>query len=238
MIKAVTFDLWNTLLCDRHYGDYRIDILKQMLENEGFSRDRHIVKTAYSSAMNYSIERWKKERRHIPAAELTEFILRDLDVHLSTELKSVIINGFEEAIFNDPPPLMKDANIVLKSLHNRYRIGLISNSGVTPGRVLRKILGGHTVLRYFRCTVFSDEVGYHKPHPIIFRRAVGELQVKADEAIHVGDLLEADVAGAKAIGMKTVWLNIAEKGYQGDYVKFLPDYEIGNLSQLMEILEE
>jgi len=236
MIEAVTFDLWNTLLCDRHYGDYRIDLLMPTLRNEGSPRDRHVVKATYLSAINLLNEAWKKKRRHIPTAELTEFILSELGAQLPTELKNALVKSFEEVILNDPPPLVTDAAMVLQSLHNRFKIGLISNAGVTPGRNLQRVLKGHGVLQYFRCTVFSDEVGYHKPHPTIFRKAVEKLQVKASETVHVGDLFEADVIGAKAIGMKAVWFNAAERSYQTNGTKFVPDYEIQALSQLLEII--
>lgn len=236
MVKAVTFDLWNTILCDRDYGDYRLDLLTRTLNEEGFTRDRRRVEVEYSSTIDFFNEVWRKERRHMPVAKLTEFILNRLDVHLPAEVKSGLVKGFEAAIFDDPPPLVKDAKRVLKSLYGRYGIGLISNSGVTPGRNLRQVLDNHKVLQYFRCAVFSDEVGYHKPHPLIFRKAMGKLQVEADDAIHVGDLLEADIVGAKAVGMKTVWFNMAEKSYQRNEIQFVPDYEIKNLTQLTEIL--
>ncbi len=238
MVDAVTFDLWNTLLCDRHYGDYRINLLTRILRNEGFSRDRQVARAAYSSMIDYFNEAWRRERRHVPAEDLTEFVLGRLEVHLPNDLKSALVKGFEEAIFHDPPPLMKYAEEVLKSVHRRHRIGLISNSGVTPGRILRRVLRDHRVLQYFSCTVFSDEVGYHKPHPAIFRRAVEELQVEVSEVMHVGDLVEVDVAGAKAIGMKAVWFNNTERQYQIDEMEFTPDYEIVTLSQVMEILEK
>jgi len=236
MVRAVTFDLWNTILCDRDYGDYRIDLLTRTLNEEGFARDRHIVEVEYSSTIDFFNEVWRKERRHMPVTKLTEFILNRLDVHLPAEVKSSLVKDFKTAIFNDPPPLVKDAKRVLESLHGRYGIGLISNSGVTPGRNLRQVLNNHKVLQYFSCTVFSDEVGYHKPHPIIFRKAIGKLQVEASDAIHVGDILEADVVGAKAVGMKAVWFNMAEKNWQKDEIQFVPDYEIENLTELTEIL--
>ncbi|UCE43899.1 MAG: HAD family hydrolase [Candidatus Bathyarchaeota archaeon] len=236
MIKAVTFDLWNTVLCERDYGNHRIGLLTQTLNEEGFRRDRHRVEVEYSSTIDFFFEVWMKERRHMPAAKLTDFILKRLDVHLSAKVKKGLVKGFEEAIFNDPPPLTEDVEKVLKSLHNRYRIGLISNSGVTPGKNLRKVLKQQSVLRYFQCTVFSDEVGYHKPHHTIFRRAVKKLQVRADEVIHIGDFPESDIVGAKAMGMKAVWLNKDERRCQPS--EFTPDYEIASLSELLKILKE
>ncbi|TET62984.1 MAG: hypothetical protein E3J47_02630 [Candidatus Stahlbacteria bacterium] len=43
--------------------------------------------------------------------------------------------------------------------------------------------------------------------PIVFSKALEKLKVRALETIHIGDLLETDIAGAKAVGMKTVWFN-------------------------------
>jgi FMN phosphatase YigB (HAD superfamily) len=54
--------------------------------------------------------------------------------------------------------------------------------------------------------------------------------------LHVGDLFEADVIGAKAIGMKAVWFNVVARSYQKTGTKFVPDYEIQALSQLLEII--
>lgn len=236
MIKAVTFDLWNTLLYDCHYGDSRIDLLTQILGNKGFSKDKLIVEAAYSSAIDCFDEAWRKERRHIPASKLTEFILNRLGVRLPVESKNTLATGFEEAIFDDPPPLMNGAKILLKSLSGRYKIGLVSNSGVTPGKNLRKVLNDHKVLQYFTCAVFSDEVGYHKPHPMIFERALKELDVKASDTIHVGDLPESDIVGAKEMGMKTAWFNKTEKKWQDLKMGFSTDYEIRTLLELVDIL--
>jgi putative hydrolase of the HAD superfamily len=51
--------------------------------------------------------------------------------------------------------------------------------------------------------VFSSEVGWRKPHPAIFERALDALGVAAGEALFVGDKLATDVAGAAALGMAT-----------------------------------
>jgi len=137
------------------------------------------------------------------------------------------------------PVLMKkakfeDVKMVLKKLDKQYKIGLISNSGITPGRILRKVLDKLEVLRYLDCTVFSDEMGYTKPHQLIFREAIKILQSNPHETAHIGDLLQTDVAGAKSFGMKTVWLNRAGEVNKSD---IKPDYEVRRLSQIIEILK-
>lgn len=238
MVKAVTFDLWGTLLCDMHYGDYRIGVLAQIFEEGGFSMDHHTIRNAYQSAVNHFNDLWKRDRRYqvISATKAVEFILRNLNIKLSTGSKSTAIKRFEEAALNDPPQLTNNAWIVLKTLHNNYRIGLVSNTGVTPGRILRKVLEHNRILQYFGCTIFSDEVGYTKPYPAIFRRAIEKLQVDPNEAIHIGDILNIDIAGARSVGMKTIWLNKTGDSIQKNKTKFIPDYEIKNLSELLGIL--
>lgn len=236
IIKAVTFDLWFTLLCGREYTEYRIDLLSKFLAKEGFLKNRDLIKEQYLAANDYYTVVKKKENRHISAAERLEYILNNLDINLKDESKHILTKHLEDAIFIDPPPLIDDARKVSKSLYKKYRIGLICDSGFTPGRILRKVLKNHNVLKYFNCTVFSDEVGRTKPHTLIFKTTALKLQVKESEVMHVGDLLETDIAGAKSVGMKTVWFN-REKNEPGNNLEFKPDYEIKKLSELLEILE-
>ena len=51
---------------------------------------------------------------------------------------------------------------------------------------------------------FSDELGLRKPHPEIFRQTLTALGVEPMEALHVGDTLASDIAGAHAVGMRPI----------------------------------
>jgi putative hydrolase of the HAD superfamily len=106
-----------------------------------------------------------------------------------------------------PPAPMPGAIEALRALSARgVRLGIVSNTGRTPGVVLRRILERHDMLRYFDALAiaYSDEVGFRKPDPRIFRRALDALGVPPARALHVGDNPDADVAGAQRIGMRTV----------------------------------
>src|SRR5204862_6781661 len=52
--------------------------------------------------------------------------------------------------------------------------------------------------------VFSSDVGVRKPRREIFERALDELGVPGERSLFVGDRLQADVAGAREVGMRTV----------------------------------
>ncbi len=81
---------------------------------------------------------------------------------------------------------------------------MISDTTLTPGRVLRQILASDSILECFESFSFSDETLYRKPHPEQFLQALDDLGVEPEEAVHVGDLIETDIKGAKSVGMKTI----------------------------------
>ena len=84
------------------------------------------------------------------------------------------------------------------------RIGLISDTGITPGRVLRAVMARDGVLPFFQHCTFSDEVGRAKPHPLPFQHTLDALAVEGPSATHIGDLPETDIVGAKGMGMRAV----------------------------------
>ena len=114
-------------------------------------------------------------------------------------------------------------------------MGIISDTGVTPGSIIRDHLEDQALLHYFTSTVFSDEVGYCKPDPKVFEKALNELEASPEEAAHVGDLLRTDVAGAKAIGMNAVWVSDTGEHPHGEYC---PDFVIKRLPELLDVIEK
>jgi putative hydrolase of the HAD superfamily len=80
------------------------------------------------------------------------------------------------------------------------RLAVVSNWDVSLHDVLER-----TGLRpLVDAVVISAELGVAKPDPAIFRAALGRLGAAAEGAVHVGDSLEHDVAGARAAGLEAV----------------------------------
>ncbi|HEX8968060.1 MAG TPA: HAD-IA family hydrolase, partial [Chloroflexota bacterium] len=76
------------------------------------------------------------------------------------------------------------------------------NTGMAGGRVLREVLRRHGLFDYFAVTVFSNEFGVSKPHPSIFEHTLSALgDVAPAQSLHVGDLEELDVEGARRAGL-------------------------------------
>jgi HAD superfamily hydrolase (TIGR01509 family) len=93
---------------------------------------------------------------------------------------------------------------VLDELRARVRLGLCSNFSHAPTALA--ILEQAELLARLDAIAISHEVGLRKPRREIFEAVLARLGVAPEQAIHVGDSLDADVAGAAALGLRTVWL--------------------------------
>jgi len=80
------------------------------------------------------------------------------------------------------------------------RLAVVSNWDVS----LHEVLHALELEPLLDVVLTSAEVGARKPSPALFERALSLLRAGADDAIHVGDSLEEDVAGARAAGIEPV----------------------------------
>lgn len=81
----------------------------------------------------------------------------------------------------------------------------------------------------------SARVGFEKPHPQIFRYALEQAGVEAGEALHVGDHLDADVAGAQGVGIAAVLIDRRERFGTDDLPPGIP--LIRSLTELVPIVD-
>lgn len=126
---------------------------------------------------------------------------------------------------------------LLTTLRRRVRLGLCSNWSWTPSALA--ILENTRLRECFDALAISHDVGLRKPRPEIFRAALSQLGVEPHEALHVGDNLAADVVGAAALGIGTVWLtrrvpDLAAARARTPEAR--PDWTISDLAELDAIL--
>lgn len=91
---------------------------------------------------------------------------------------------------------------LLSRLRDRYRIGIVSNFYGN----LRAVLDEAGLTPSIGVAVDSTIAGVKKPDPKIFRAALDPLEASPAEAVFVGDSLRRDMAGARDLGMRHVWL--------------------------------
>ncbi|TFF63514.1 MAG: HAD family hydrolase [Promethearchaeota archaeon] len=236
MIKAITFDLWNTVIKNKFYSNERINFFLDILKKKNIDLSYETIKNAFEKVFYFHDINLKEIKyRHMHTKERLENLLNFLDLELNKKIKEEIKEQFESILLQDPPELRKGVKETLKKLSENYKIGLISNTGVTPGPILSKALEKRGILKYFDSTSYSDEIGVYKPHKRIFKETLKNLQCKPKQSIHIGDILETDIQGAKRFGMKAIL--IRDSKFENPH-KIEPDYEIFEIPEVIEIVRE
>lgn len=111
------------------------------------------------------------------------------------------------------------------------RTALVTNG---PGVVQRAKLAQLGLVDAFDAVLVSAEVGTAKPDARIFEGALAAIGARAEEAWHVGDSLEYDVAGAHAAGLAGVWVN--RNDWSRGRHQPEPELEISSLDELTRLL--
>lgn len=213
MIETVTFDFWRTLMAETPESNAANEALRaegvgRLLAEAGHPVDRAALAAAYRASGAWLAEIWGG-LRDVSTGEQAALFLACLDPTLPGRLPPAAFEGIVEAyataVLHHPPVLAEGAREAIEALRARgVTLAVISNSGRTPGRVLRRLLDRSGVLDAFQTLSFSDEVGWRKPHTEIFQRTLGRVGARPETALHVGDDPEADVAGARTAGMRAL----------------------------------
>jgi HAD superfamily hydrolase (TIGR01509 family) len=102
--------------------------------------------------------------------------------------------------------LVPEAPAVLEALRGRgFRLAVVSNSNGSVADILQAV----GLAEYLDAIMDSGRLGVEKPDPKIFEAAAAAVDVRPEEAVHVGDLYSIDVAGARAAGCRAILLDPA-----------------------------
>ena len=237
-LTTITFDLWQTLIVDQPGGAetrrrWRLQGAFDALNKAGFPATWEQTDNAYNGCLGVCQEVRGRGEDVSFSGQIRIFlnqIQSGLADRLPSETLAEITETYRDAYFSCPLPAAPGSYEVLNDLQQRgVRLGLISNTGTTPGATFRQSLKSLGLLDYFDVLTFSDEVGLAKPSPRIFHLTLEQLGVTPGRAIHVGDTLEHDIAGAKAAGMGSLWINHGN-GRSPDPA---PDAAVGSMEQVL-----
>ena len=104
-------------------------------------------------------------------------------------------------------PYREAASVLCLLRSAGYRLGVVSNFDSR----IKDVLLALKMSMWFDAVVFSSRAGVAKPSAGIFQRALAELEVTADQALHVGDSLRNDWEGARNVGMRAILLDRTDR---------------------------
>ncbi|MGB6894788.1 MAG: HAD family hydrolase [Dehalococcoidia bacterium] len=208
-LRAVVFDLGHTLWDIGSYAEIEAQAYPRVArrltdELDGPVPDAQTLTDAVHRRFTRDyVEGLQGELQQPPTAQMMDEALREVGVvappPLVNEVCELALGPLNDAIIADD-----SIPEVLAALRRRgLRLGCITNT-VLSGAQIRGALAEHGLLEHLDSVVVSSEVGYRKPHPSLFRRALADLDVEPAEAVFVGDRMPEDIAGAQAVGMRAI----------------------------------
>ena len=212
MIRLVTFDFWDTLVTDspenlRAQHALRVAAIRQALGNAGAPVSETEAEDIHERSGAALTERFWSLNRDPSHTEQLRIVLDTagpgIAARLTPDAFAAALDGYISPVLAHPPDLCPGADRAVRELAARgVGLGIVSNTGRTPGVILRRVLERHGLLGYFGAISYSDEVGFRKPETEIFRVTLARAGVPAGAAVHIGDNPDADVVGAQAAGMR------------------------------------
>ncbi len=215
MIRAVTFDFWDTLVADDSDEPRRAALglptkpqaRLQLLVDEITDNYPRITPEEISRGFALANERfrqaWKNEYRTPSVSSRLQEVYNFLQIPITPGFDQVV-RHVEEMEVLIPPQFVPGVNEVLARLSEKYALGIISDTIHTSGRGIRTLMERQGILQYFKVFLFSDEVGASKPAPVVFQRAAAAFAVPLADIVHIGDRESNDVNGPLAMRMKCV----------------------------------
>ena len=230
-IKAILFDMFDTLaLIDNDYGFYNhaIERMHKYIIKQGVNVSFEQFREAYIKARN---ELYAVADKNLEEPHFNQRIQNALQlVGHNLDAKNPTITGatweFCQEFLNHVK-IDENAKNVLQNLHEKYKLGIISNFAIPEG--VHTVLKTNKIEELFDIVVVSGEVNKRKPSPEIFQNTLKQIGIPAENVIFVGDTANADIAGAHATGIKTVYI---KRRFEQELKKFTPNIIIENLAEL------
>lgn len=248
VIRALSFDLFDTLVDLDFRGMPRMKIGDREISTtagslyelvpDGLFEDLE----AFADAL-HRIDRENRKIQHGSGIEVStqqrfEKLLSPIR-ELPESSKAELAGSLGErhmALFREQVRVPEHHLEILTALAERFPLYVCSN--FTDSSCAHQVLREAGFNGCFQEVVVSDAVGIRKPRPEIFEAVLRESHCAAHEFLHIGDNLEADVAGAKAKGMQTAWLTRRvgdPAGARDRYSGPAPDFEFVDLAELMDL---
>ena len=215
MIKAITFDLWDTVFIDdsdepkrKAAGKPTKAVERRQLVKQFANKHKQVSQEVVNAAYDAQDAAFRKvwHELHITwsVKERLKIVLKGIGVSLPEDELAELVKLHEEMELKFRPDFVPGVHDAIKTLSEKYKLGVISDAIFSPGRSLRKLLEGEDLLQYFTTFVFSDEVGCSKPHECVFNAAKKGLGVEFNEIVHIGDREHNDILGPNKMGMHSI----------------------------------
>jgi len=207
-IRAVLFDLGNTLIYDKEPWEtlyLRADkALWNSLQSYGVKSTPRELYGRHKTLFNLYYKLRENDLEEPGMGNILQELLTKNNIHLpEEELRAALHSMYRITQANWFAE--DDALPALQALKQRgFRLGIVSNGADDENTYT--LIDKANVRSYFEYIISSAAFGKRKPHPGIFHAALDHFQVPPEQAVMIGDTFDADIVGARQVGMNSIWV--------------------------------
>ena len=210
--NGLFFDLYGTILV---YGDMKMaweewfDSIRVSLKELGVKVEKDYLRTFCTGFFSKPEPPVDVEKELTPyerrIGALGEQLGIELTVREMSDISERSVHSWTRHTFLDP-----QARSLLDDLRGSHRMALVTN--FDHPSLVHSRLAKLGLTQYFDAVVVSGEVGSRKPDPGIFSLALDKIGMAAEDVAFIGDSVEDDIRGAKAIGMTPILIDRKGRG--------------------------
>ncbi|MCX6157366.1 MAG: TIGR02253 family HAD-type hydrolase [Ignavibacteriota bacterium] len=223
MIKAIIFDLDNTLVDFMTMKDRAIDAAVHAMVDSGLNMTQAQAKDKINAIY---------KREGIEYQQVFDEFLKDEYGCIDNKIISAGIVAYRTAREAALKPYPKVFPTLIELIKMGIKLAIVSDAPSNEAWLRLSYLNFHHL---FDVIITYDESRERKPSPAPFNLALSKLNLSAKECLMIGDWADRDVVGAKAVGMKTVF---ARYGDTFNTVNPGSDYDINSISELINIVKK
>ncbi len=237
-MKAVIFDLGHTLI--DYYHDWSgpegrtVSRLYKLAQEAGGRMQEAEFRRSVLITLQDDRARKMREMLEIPLERVLAIILDRAGCQVDEELIQDGLELFYGALREDRNLIPGTVEMLQRVRDSGYAVGLISDvAWGLPSEYPLRDMRHYGLDRFFDDMIFSSDVGLRKPHPRMFKMALFNLEADRERSMYVGNSLQADVKGAKTVGMKAV---LKKSGYFQPDESIVPDDTVDDWEDLDQLL--
>lgn len=237
MLKGAIFDLGATLIhltvSWEQVREWRVSAIYEALKERGVTLDFNELKREYLTLHDQESD---YAARTLEEIEIETSLVKLLDrlrvgVRQRPVMADLVKRSFDLEI--DSWALVPGVQAMLQQVRDLgLKTGLLSNA--RSDWAIREIVDQLGLTRCFDAILTSAAVGFRKPRPEPFQQMLRLLGLEAGEAVMIGDSMEADISGARRLGIKTVHVVFSENG---DETRADPDITVFTVPDIVPAIK-
>ncbi len=238
-IRAVLFDLGNTLMFSPQPWAPILQLAERALAESLCQHGLIVDCDTFHLDFRRSLNDYYSSRDEDLFERTTESVLRSLldEKGIVNPSESAIRNALDAfyAVTQQNWHPEEDALPTLDILQKRgYRMGIVSNAA--DHKDVQQLVEKAHLETYMDFIITSAACSYRKPHARIFELALNHWELPPREVAMVGDTLEADILGARQMGLFGIWITRRAPRYEA--LPAQPDATLERLSDLPGLLKQ